>query len=200
EQHIGGLIDRSRAERMPIAAMYLDLDRFKSVNDALGHAAGDEVLKQVARRRTDLVARYGGEEFAILLPATDAAGTQKVADQIQTQLAQRQWPHSTNSASPYVSMSIGVSSLYPRTTLSTDVLIRLADEALYAAKLQGRNRILTANSAYLQQAVANEYPQAGTAPQPIDAEVKMSSYQPASKSAIASTIDSAIDSAAVMSF
>ncbi|MEO0759118.1 MAG: diguanylate cyclase [Cyanobacteria bacterium J06648_16] len=206
-QKLGELWTLMARNRQPLSLILCDVDHFKGYNDTYGHVEGDrclqmigDVLKQVARRRTDLVARYGGEEFAILLPATDAAGSQQVADQIQTQLAQRQWPHSTNSASPYVSMSIGVSSLYPRTTLSTDVLIRLADEALYAAKLQGRNRILTANSAYLQQAVANEYPQAGTAPQPIDAEVKMSGYQPVSKSAIASTIDSAIDSAAVMSF
>jgi len=144
--------------QQPLSLILCDVDHFKGYNDTYGHVEGDrclrmigEVLTQVARRRSDWVARYGGEEFVLLRPTTETAGAQRVAQQIQHQLAKRQWPHVANTASPYVSMSIGVSSLYPRTTLSTDVLIRLADEALYAAKLQGRNRVLVANSAYLQQ-------------------------------------------------
>ena len=126
--------------QQPLSLILCDVDHFKGYNDTYGHVEGDrclqmigEVLSQVARRRSDWVARYGGEEFVLLLPATDTQGAHQVARQIQRQLAQRQWPHSANSASPYVSMSIGVSSLYPRATLATDVLIRLADEALYAA-------------------------------------------------------------------
>ncbi len=159
--------------QQPLSLILCDVDHFKGYNDTYGHVEGDrclqmigEVLTSVARRRSDWVARYGGEEFVVLLPATDADGAKQVAQQIQQQLAQRRCPHSANTASPYVSMSIGVSSLYPRSTLSTDVLIRLADEALYAAKLQGRNRVLTANSAYLQQPETLPHPQAE--PQPID--------------------------------
>ncbi|MEO1591882.1 MAG: diguanylate cyclase [Cyanobacteria bacterium J06632_22] len=180
--------------RQPLSLILCDVDHFKGYNDTYGHLEGDrclqmigEVLTQVARRRSDWVARYGGEEFVVLLPATDAEGAQQVAQQIQRQLAQRQWPHSANTASPYVSMSIGVSSLYPRATLSTDVLIRMADEALYAAKLQGRNRILTANSAYLQQpeglslsgSVSSE-----ADPQPIEAESQWGEALPESGEAL----------------
>ncbi|MEL7416214.1 MAG: diguanylate cyclase, partial [Pseudomonadota bacterium] len=145
EQHIGGLIDRSRAERMPIAAMYLDLDRFKSVNDALGHAAGDEVLKQVARRlqnhlrSEDLLVRLGGEEFGIVLPTTSDSHAAQMAERLREVIELHPF-HLTIGRDLRITTSIGVAVLDSREA-TVDRLLQAADSALYASKNAGRNRV-----------------------------------------------------------
>ena len=121
----------------------LDVDHFKKYNDTHGHPAGDEVLKKVARilqvtaREVDCVARYGGEEFCLMLPETPVAGAMKLAERIRTRMAAEQNPGEN------VTLSIGVASL-PVNGDTPDEVIEAADEALYQAKREGRDRVVQA--------------------------------------------------------
>lgn len=135
-----------RAQRYDdaLALIILDLDHFKSVNDRHGHVAGDGVLREVAAallrsvRDTDLVARYGGEEFAVLLPRTHLAGALTVAERIHREVAAlRPGPEGALR----VTASLGVSGFPHRSVLSAEQLVLTADEALYRAKHEGRNKI-----------------------------------------------------------
>jgi diguanylate cyclase (GGDEF)-like protein len=155
-QQLSNLWKVLRTHHQPLALILCDVDYFKRYNDTYGHPAGDQclrmvakVLTQAARRSTDLVARYGGEEFAILLPATKSQSAAQIAQNIQANLLMRQWPHATSCISPFVSLSIGIASIIPTPSMSADILIQLADEALYEAKVQGRNRIVVANTCSL---------------------------------------------------
>ena len=101
-----------------------------------------ESIVSAINRRTDVAARWGGEEFTVLLPLTDAEGAQHVAEQIIASLRARRIPHEdTNTAEPYVTVSIGVAHLFPSAKNTPDDLLQLADEALYRAKAAGRNCI-----------------------------------------------------------
>jgi two-component system cell cycle response regulator len=135
-----------RAQRYDdaLSLILLDLDHFKDVNDRYGHAAGDGVLREVAGalqrgvRETDLVARYGGEEFAVLLPRTHLTGALTVAERVRRELgALRPGP----GGDLRVTASLGVSSFPHRSVLSPEQLLLTADEALYRAKHEGRDRI-----------------------------------------------------------
>jgi diguanylate cyclase (GGDEF)-like protein/PAS domain S-box-containing protein len=133
--------------RRPIALVMTDVDFFKSYNDRYGHQAGDVCLKTVAdviRKRVgrpgDLVARYGGEEFAIVMPEIGIAGAVQVADSIQKKLAGRCIPHSQSTVAPYVTISCGIASMFPSAANHPRNLIERADQGLYRAKQQGRNR------------------------------------------------------------
>lgn len=141
---------RAVREQLPLAFIMCDVDFFKRYNDTYGHQAGDECLQQVAKaishavkRPADLVARYGGEEFAVVLPNTDIAGAVQVATEIAQAVAVLQIPHSTSSTLPYVSLSIGVAGIIPTAQIPLPVLVQAADTALYQAKMQGRNRIVS---------------------------------------------------------
>ncbi len=134
-----------RAQRYddPLSLILCDLDRFKSINDNFGHQVGDEVLVAMAEclraavRDTDVVARYGGEEFALLLPRTHLAGALTVAERVAAEMvAIRAGP-----AGLKVTASFGVSAFPGRSVNTPDQLVRTADEALYRAKREGRNRI-----------------------------------------------------------
>jgi diguanylate cyclase (GGDEF)-like protein len=135
-----------RAQRYDdaLSLILLDLDHFKSVNDQYGHAAGDGVLREVAGalqrgvRETDLVARYGGEEFAVLLPRTHLTGALTVAERVRRELRAL---HLGADALLRVTASLGVSSFPHRTVLTPEQLLLTADEALYRAKHEGRDRI-----------------------------------------------------------
>jgi diguanylate cyclase (GGDEF)-like protein len=131
-----------------LSLILIDIDHFKKYNDFYGHPAGDSCLKQVvsclegtSARAADLVARYGGEEFAVLLPDTDPAGAQWVADSIRNTVRDRDIEHADSPVSARVTVSIGVASVIPATDGSPDELIEFADEGLYAAKTEGRDRI-----------------------------------------------------------
>ena len=123
-----------------------DIDHFKSVNDTYGHATGDLVLKGVARilrekaRDTDVVARYGGEEFAIAMPQTDGRGAEIIAERIRQTVLKQVFP--TAAGPLQVTLSLGVAT-YPDHGEDGDVLIDLADQALYDAKKRGRNQSVT---------------------------------------------------------
>jgi len=125
-----------------VALMFVDLDRFKTVNDSFGRVIGDTLLKEVAQRLTaclrdtDTVARLGGDEFTIMLPdATNAQGVGEVAQRVLSEFAR---PFSDGEQELYVSASIGI-SLFPRDGSDPDELVKHADRAMYSAKDSGRN-------------------------------------------------------------
>jgi diguanylate cyclase (GGDEF)-like protein len=128
-----------------------DLDHFKLVNDTYGHLTGDSFLKRVARlltsglRGTDLLGRYGGEEFLLVLPETDRAGAMVVAEKVRRLISGHPFPFADNQPLGCISVSGGAAT-FPDDGRDSTRLLRLADDALYAAKRQGRNRILSANS------------------------------------------------------
>jgi diguanylate cyclase (GGDEF)-like protein len=140
----GSLYDRvdaqvRNAERSAMALLYLDLDRFKEINDRYGHGAGDKVLQDVARRildnvrRTDLAARIGGDEFVVILPGvSDRKEASRVANLLVRAIEQ---PVSFNSRELRVGGSIGI-SIYPDDGAHTDALLRMADEDMYREKLR----------------------------------------------------------------
>lgn len=134
----------------PLSLLMLDVDFFKCYNDIYGHQHGDECLTQIAHtiqkavsRPTDLAARYGGEEFAVILPETSENGAFKVAELIRNAVLALAIPHEASDTAGYVTVSIGITSLIPVIDFSPDYLIDLADQALYLAKHQGRNRCCT---------------------------------------------------------
>jgi len=138
--------------RQPLACMFLDIDHFKRINDGHGHGAGDAVLREVGQliqgqlRMGDTIARWGGEEFVVLLPRTSGTQAAEIAERIRAAIAQRGLPLPEGGALP-VTTSIGVALLRldpairePRAI--AEGLIKSADQALYAAKEGGRNRVV----------------------------------------------------------
>ncbi|WP_417565394.1 diguanylate cyclase [Marinobacter sp.] len=136
----------------PLSLLMLDIDHFKRVNDELGHLVGDDCLTEVAalcaaevQRTGDLLARYGGEEFSILLPATCEEGAVQVAERVRQAIA-RSPVHSGEGVAPVsLTVSVGVATVVPTQSMLPHELIRQADEALYAAKESGRNRVVVAH-------------------------------------------------------
>lgn len=138
----------AKRQQRPLSIIMLDIDHFKLFNDSYGHPAGDECLKQVAkailtalRRPTDILARYGGEEFIALLPNTDLEGATLVSENICRTIFELQLPHRTSTTAPVVTASIGTASCIPANRSSLSKLIQQADNSLYRAKTQGRNRV-----------------------------------------------------------
>lgn len=132
----------------PVSLIMADIDCFKLYNDTYGHQAGDDCLKDVAAafkksggRVSDIAARYGGEEFVMLLPNTDQQGARKVAETIRTAIEALAIAHATSSVSGFVTVSIGVATVSPDRSTSPDLLVKLADQALYRSKENGKNQI-----------------------------------------------------------
>ncbi|MEB3290792.1 MAG: diguanylate cyclase [Leptolyngbya sp.] len=145
---------RLTRECAPLSLILIDIDHFKPYNDTYGHLAGDACIEQVAaaldraiRRPADLAARYGGEEFAVILPHTDLGGAVHAADLIRQEVNQARLPHGSIPNQPYITVSLGIASIQPTLTQSPRVLVDQADQALYQAKQQGRNRYVIANGA-----------------------------------------------------
>jgi diguanylate cyclase (GGDEF)-like protein len=136
---------RAAREEKPTTVVLCDVDHFKRVNDTLGHAAGDEVLKEVARRLKldlrpyDVVGRYGGEEFLIILPGCSADAGARRADGIRHLVGKDRIPTPSGEASATISM--GVASTIARRDHPVAEFLREADVSLYAAKTKGRNRV-----------------------------------------------------------
>ncbi len=131
---------------MSIAIMIIDIDHFKRYNDKLGHLEGDKCLKQVAdligglaHRSGELAARYGGEEFVLLFPNMDMTTAEEHAERLMARLTSLAIPHPA-SEMRVVTVSIGIAACVPTPLMTVDQAMRSADEALYAAKANGRNR------------------------------------------------------------
>jgi diguanylate cyclase (GGDEF)-like protein len=143
----GQKLATSQRHGLELAALMLDLDHFKQVNDTYGHATGDQVIRAVAQRlaamirQDDLLSRYGGEEFALLVH--DAAGVAELAERLRAAVATDPIP--TDSGPLPVTVSIGVATLEASDTTADAILAR-ADAALYQAKRAGRNRVATTPS------------------------------------------------------
>lgn len=142
---------RSTREGLPLAVVMIDVDHFKAYNDHYGHPAGDACLRSVAEamqrclgRPHDLLARYGGEEFILLLPHTPAKGALKVAEKLRQAVEALDHPHERSPTGPRVTVSVGVAALVPVESMASSALVTAADQALYQAKTQGRNRVCTA--------------------------------------------------------
>jgi diguanylate cyclase (GGDEF)-like protein len=137
-------LERSRRFNRPLSMMLLDIDHFKNVNDQYGHPAGDDVLRELARRfhgvmrESDLVCRYGGEEFCFLLPESDTTGLLGAAERLLTDI--RSQPFHSEDLQIHITVSIGITSLKAQQSTLED-LIEQADQALYRAKQAGRDRV-----------------------------------------------------------
>jgi len=140
-------LSRSSRYQEALSIIMMDIDHFKKVNDTHGHKAGDKVLEVLARisletlRSIDIIGRIGGEEFAIILPNTDLYQAEEVAERLRTRLAQTPVELTTNS-SIHFTASLGVTSYNSNEDISLDSLLNQADQALYQAKNQGRNRVV----------------------------------------------------------
>jgi diguanylate cyclase (GGDEF)-like protein len=144
EAAIADEVVRAVRYKRPLCMLMLDIDHFKRVNDTLGHLAGDEVIRHVAKtamtclRTSDIMGRYGGEEFGILLPEVSSPGALVVGERVRSSVAAS--PASFEGKSVAVTISVGIAEL--RTDGSTPSnLVAEADEALYASKKGGRNRV-----------------------------------------------------------
>lgn len=138
----------TRAQRScrPLSLIMLDIDYFKQYNDHYGHLGGDECLKRVAQvitssatRSRDLVARFGGEEFAVVLPETDEAAAQKVAERCRKRLFKEQISHETSPLGQLLTVSMGVGSVIPGRADALTAFVEEVDRRLYRAKRSGRN-------------------------------------------------------------
>jgi len=140
-------VRRGAREKAPVSLILSDVDHFKAFNDCYGHQAGDDCLRRVAaalssagRRPADLAARYGGEEFAMVLPGTALEGAVDVAKAVSRVIGGLAIPHARSAVDQSVTLSQGIVSLVPDKETTCEHLIQHADQALYQAKQQGRNR------------------------------------------------------------
>ncbi|WP_432378531.1 putative bifunctional diguanylate cyclase/phosphodiesterase [Duganella sp. P38] len=143
QDRLGQELKKARRDGSLLALLFIDLDGFKQVNDTLGHAQGDALLVEAARRigrgvrSSDTVARLGGDEFTVILAGLEQAS---VVDRIaQNLLAMLNRPFALGTAQPSISASVGI-AMYPADAAAPDELLRSADQAMYAAKQSGRNR------------------------------------------------------------
>lgn len=157
EEEVSKQILEAKAKNQPYTVLMLDADKFKNVNDTYGHKVGDKVLIELANtseralRDNDIVARYGGEEFVVFLPGIYAEQGRVVADRLRESIA-AQVVYSDANQPVHFSVSIGVSS--SEVSDNVDTLIKTADEALYRAKQNGRNRVEVFSAADLDKFVA----------------------------------------------
>ena len=147
ETHLATLVEQSVSRGKPMSVMILDIDFFKSINDTHGHDAGDDVLREFALRmrksirNIDLACRYGGEEFVVVMPETDRAVATMVAERLRRKIAAEPFPIQQGTKSIEVTISIGIAALNDAQDTSATILKR-ADQALYRAKRDGRNRVV----------------------------------------------------------
>lgn len=138
----------SLRSQSPLGLLMIDIDHFKNYNDHYGHPAGDrclrdvaDLLRKVVRRPRDRLTRYGGEEFAVLLPGTPLSGVVEVGREVVERIRMLHLPHANSPCAAMVTVSVGAAAWVPSTLDDVATLVRLADEALYAAKGAGRNRL-----------------------------------------------------------
>ena len=147
DEHLLREWDRAKRNNTTLSVLMVDVDNFKHYNDHYGHVSGDNCLQRVARsmrdnlhRPVDYLCRFGGEEFIIILPDTEIQGAIQVAENICKAIEDLKIPHEKSSFN-YVTISIGVAATIPKITNGYEKLVSCADNALYKAKEQGRNRV-----------------------------------------------------------
>ncbi|MEI8298078.1 MAG: diguanylate cyclase [Pseudomonadota bacterium] len=157
DEHLVTVWQMAQREGVTLALLLVDIDFFKRFNDRHGHQAGDECLKAVAaalvrsaRRPLDFTARYGGEEFALILYDPSRQYLQEIANRIHSNVAGLGIPHGDSGVAPAVTVSIGVAYVAPTLERSTAGFVQLADEGLYEAKAEGRNRSVFSEAAYAE--------------------------------------------------
>ncbi len=165
-RHFSACLEREhqRAQRIPTpySIIFIDIDHFKKYNDRNGHPAGDKLLKEFGQilkktaREVDVVSRYGGEEFAVICPGTESPGAVRAAERIREAIEKNPFEFGEFQPLGKVSASIGVST-YPGDGADSKTILKAADDALYAAKSLGRNRVC------LFQEIAGKVPTKKTA-------------------------------------
>jgi diguanylate cyclase (GGDEF)-like protein len=154
QQRLGDWIHYAERESQPLSLLLLDIDHFKNYNDTNGHLEGDDVLRRIGQilrasvREDDAVARYGGEEFVVLYPAATKAQAVKLAESLRKAVEAAEFTHGAKQPLGRLTISGGVAT-FPEDSRSSVDLIRAADQALYEAKADGRNRIVAASANYL---------------------------------------------------
>ena len=155
DQHIQRVWQQGVRNEQRVAVLLADIDCFKDYNDRYGHQAGDECLRavavslsQCARRPLDFVARYGGEEFAVVLYKASREYVAEVLTRIQRSIAELNIPHDASRVASRLTVSIGAAFVLPSDSRTLEGLVQLADEALYSAKEQGRNRVIVMEAEY----------------------------------------------------
>ncbi|MFM9975813.1 MAG: PleD family two-component system response regulator [Beijerinckiaceae bacterium] len=147
QSHLATLTNNAVSQGTNFSLMILDVDHFKMVNDNWGHDVGDEVLKEISKRikkavrKVDMACRTGGEEFVVLMPETDPDIAQKVAERIRLKIERNPFSIIKSKKAITVTVSIGISG-YVAGHTTADALMKKADEALYRAKKEGRNRVI----------------------------------------------------------
>jgi two-component system, cell cycle response regulator len=145
EMHVRSLVEQASSRGKPLTVLVLDIDYFKSINDTYGHDAGDEVLREFALRirksirGIDLACRYGGEEFVVIMPETDVAAATSVAERLRRRIASEPFPFQQGARAVEVTTSVGIAALAGSDDAAS--VIKRADQALFRAKRDGRNRV-----------------------------------------------------------
>jgi diguanylate cyclase (GGDEF)-like protein len=156
DRHLHQEWQRMAREKQPLSLMMIDVDMFKAFNDNYGHPAGDKCLVQIVqvlqgqlKRATDRLARYGGEEFVIILSNTgdEAAG---LAEECRQAIETAYIDHAFSAVSDRITISIGLATIVPDLSYSSERLIAAADNAVYRAKQQGRNRVVIADKVEIE--------------------------------------------------
>ena len=148
DEHLGQLWQQAIDRKHAIAILLIDIDHFKAYNDCYGHQAGDHTLRRVAqaiqkfaRQPPNILARYGGEEFALVLYDADTAKAKDVADQLRRAVNELNIEHRDSKTAQRVTISVGVAAVQATSERSPHGAVQLADQALYEAKVSGRNRV-----------------------------------------------------------
>ena len=142
-------VSRAMRYETDLVLCMIDLDYFKKINDTYGHLAGDITLSEIAEilkkcvRKSDMCCRYGGEEFTVIMTNTDIKGAGKVSERFRKMVAQRLFKY--NASKFHCTVSVGIAAYNPELKQSSTELVEAADIALYQAKAQGRNRVVTTN-------------------------------------------------------
>jgi diguanylate cyclase (GGDEF)-like protein len=143
-------IGAARREQQPLTLVFCDLDAFKPYNDTLGHVQGDDCLRRIGallrdacHRPRDRATRYGGEEFALILPNTPKSGAMTFARAVRRMLAGVALPHPASPVGALVTLTGGITTCIPDAQTTTEGMVMRADQALYAAKAQGRDRFFS---------------------------------------------------------
>jgi diguanylate cyclase (GGDEF)-like protein len=168
EDQIRRVWQQAQRDRQTVAVIMIDIDNFKAYNDCYGHVAGDDCLRRVSaalrdaarRRPLDFVARYGGEELVAVLYGADKAYGESISRSLLAAVRELRIPHAGSQVQPHVTVSVGVVAVDAYRVATHDAAVGLADEALYAAKNQGRDRyvVLDPSAPRVDQAATTVLP------------------------------------------